>query len=90
MDKPGKPELRLYIKVPQFLQKKFVMVFPEAMVAEVEYWDSESSPRRWVREESFTTKAVVRTEAVSLRQSRQWQTKTWVRSSPSTGCLMQL
>jgi hypothetical protein len=61
-------------------------VFPEAMVAEVEYWDSEDSPRRWVSEESFTTKAVVRTEAVSLRQSLQWQTKTWVRSSPSTGC----
>jgi hypothetical protein len=76
MLKPGKPELRLYIKVPQFLQKKFVIVFPEATVAEVEYWDRESSPRRWVREESFTTKAVVRTEAVSLRQSVQWQTKT--------------
>jgi hypothetical protein len=55
------------------------------MVEEVEYWVSWSSPRRWVREVFLTTKAVVRTEAVSLRQSLQWQTKTWVRSSPSTG-----
>ena len=60
-------------------------MFPEATVSEVEYFDREDSPRVWTREESLTTKAVVRTEAVSLRQSVQWQTKTWVRSSPSTG-----
>jgi hypothetical protein len=58
------------------------------MVAEVEYWVNWSSPRMWVRAVFLTTKAVVRTEAVSLRQSLQWQTKTWVRSSPSTGCLL--
>lgn len=60
-------------------------MLPEATEAEVAYWVSLSSPRMWVMEESLTTKAVVMTEAVSLRQSVQLQTKTWVRSSPSTG-----
>jgi len=33
---PGKPLLRLYISVPQVLQKELVMVLPVPMVAEVE------------------------------------------------------
>lgn len=33
---PGNPLLRRYMRVPQTLQKEDVMVFPVAMVVEVE------------------------------------------------------
>lgn len=47
-------------------------------------------PRTWVRCEDSMVKLDANMDALSLRQSVQWQTKRFITPGPSVGCLRWL
>lgn len=85
INKPGKPDEILYMRVPQTEQKWFSIVLPDSMVLFWENLVSASRPRVCVASEARTMKLDANMEAVILRQSAQEQTKVSTRPGAVVG-----